>query len=408
MQVFTTDSGVLEKATDPINEHLEGPLTIIRHAKLHFERCVPSTFKELDEMNDALNEWNAAKALAGLQKDKDEFFRKRFKNLLKDEISTLAWSAAISAGTQNPAWVLGQSGRSAIKLWGNHIDPEQQRQDLQMMMLLANSSLAKGLGGNPSQLLMSLGIDLWDLGVRPENIKKNEASFRNMGISLVKGVLTLDYKKFAEGVLGGALSEGTNRLLETDEKTSTGARILLGLLKNQDAQGIMVGKTVDYALKKPDPKTEIAHKDTGIEVEVDPDSESQFPPEILPEVDEPTGEERPVIIEIDDADPIQTPILPPEPVVNVEVAKNIKVITYALNKAEDSHIQNQAGVDNAQRKVNEKFAKLQAVNNDPKSTNKDFKNAFESLKEAHGNLRNFTKERDDHKRLTVDVLRDFL
>lgn len=363
MQVFTTDSGVLKKATDPINEHLAGPLTIIHHANLHFERCVPSSLEERDEVNDALNEWNTAKFLAGLQKERDGSIQKRFENLLKDEICTLAWSAAISAGTQNPAWVLGQSARSAIKLWGNHVDPEQQRKELQMLMLLANSSVAKGLGGNPSQLLMSLGIDLWDLGVRPENIKKNEASFRNMGISLVKGVLTLDYKKFAEGILGGALSEGTNRLLETDEKTSTGARILLGLLKNQDAQGILVEKTIASALKKP----KIPHKETGIEVEVDPDSESQFPLQVLPEVDEENKPKIQITIE-EESKPIapkaesDTAIPPPIEMHDPEGYKNLLVegegLQATLKKLQNDLIIPKITLEKAQKAVNDNQAKI--------------------------------------------------
>jgi len=49
------------------------------------------------------------------------------------------------------------------------------------------------------------------------------------------------------------------------------------LLNNQDAQGIVAGKLISTALEK----SETSNKDTGIPVDVDPDNETQFPPQII-------------------------------------------------------------------------------------------------------------------------------
>jgi len=395
MQVFTLNFGEIERATGLINEDLEGLPTIIYHRDAHFNRCVPCTSEEQEEIISQRShyvDWEAIKKLASEATKEDEIlselYVKRFRSTLKNEACSLATSGGISFFTGNPVWVLGQSGRTAVKVLGTHIDPKQQRKDIQLMMLLMNSSVGKGLGGNPYQLLLGLGIDLWDLGDRPEDIKKNKASLRNMVISTLKGGVTLDQKKFLEHLLGGVLSEGTNRLLpEIDEKTSIWARAPIEFLKNQDLQGITVEKTVASAFKKPP-----APKVGGI---LTPEEQAMYPERILSA--EELQQQEDLRLEQADDDQRQTEYERWQTEYD-QWQKDSAANTLALTNANNELIQKEAGVIEAQKYYDEKYAKGQDTWG-PKQA----REAEKKITNAENNLIKATYERDQAQKVVYGL-----
>ena len=281
---------------------------IICHEGVHFERCTPITEEEKPQLQ-AIKEWEDLQSLAeqALLRDGQLNTLHSIENR-KEAYRLLA--AGFLGWWLGPAPFVIQSARSGINIGGRQVDPENKNKEVQVAKLLANSAAAKFISGVPG-CIGALGIDLVDLLSSPERHNQANASIRNLITTFLKGVASRDPKKFVEYFTSGLLGETFNRLPENTEQTYHVAGFLKALAQSPELHGAFAKHIVDEATKPP-PKPKVG----GI---LTPEEQEMYPKQVLSEIDEPTVEERPVIIEIDDADPIQT--LPPEPVVNPEIDK---------------------------------------------------------------------------------------
>ena len=229
------------------------------------------------KLAEATRVWKLVKKAVEAKINHDEKLNKHFYDELKKDIKNLGISSLVSFGTGNPVVFAGGVGRTIINTLGNYSDPEGKQTSVQMMKLLGGSGLGKLMGGDVFELGTSMGIDLVEFYVRDEKTTKNEGSALSIYTSTLKGLCTGDKQKLIAQILGTCVAETAERVDEKDAPLDI--KIILALLKNPDARGLIVNDLVnEFSKEKP-------KEDTGQRVEVDPDSESQFPKQIITEIE---------------------------------------------------------------------------------------------------------------------------
>ena len=192
-----------------------------------------------EELTKAIALWVAAK-YHGEQKQKhDEAISKRNWNAFKDDFCGVAVSAGLSYATANPSYVIGQASRFAINQAAASVDPEGQDTVVQVLKLFGGASLGGALGAGKWDLAKALGVDLLALAAK-------DSITRNLGSSILKGVLTQDKRKMLCEILGGIVAETVAaHAPDTDENTKLEDRIFRALITNSDMQSYYVQKYVD-------------------------------------------------------------------------------------------------------------------------------------------------------------------
>ena len=232
---------------------------------------------DLGKLAEAKRVWKIVKQAVDAKINHDEKLSKHFYAELKKDIKNLGISSLVSFIPGCGAAFLGGVGRTVINTLGNYADPEGKQTSVQMMKLLGGSGLGKLMGADVFELGTSLGIDLVDFAVRDEKTTQNEGSALSIYTSVLKGLCTGDKKKLIAQVLGTCVAETAERV--DDKDAPLDIKIVLALLKNPDARGLIVNDLVnEFSKEKP-------KEDTGQRVEVDPDSESQFPKQVIKEAE---------------------------------------------------------------------------------------------------------------------------
>jgi hypothetical protein len=278
-----SDSGEIEAATAVLNSELDSDLILIYHQGVHFSRCEPCSESRL---NSYLIRNTYEKALQGADQAKKA--SEKFWSSLKEESSKMIVSAMYAAGTKNPIPLGVQVAKSGVNTFGHYLDPKNESIVMQMAQLIANSGVAKYVGGNPKHIAQGLVVDAVNVYAAPKPSTKEESNLRGIGLACVKGVLTLDPEKFCENFLGQVIADGSREFVpEEKESDGMGMRLLRSAVTSPDMHGVLV----DSIIKDP-PKTK-PKEDSGQRVEVDPDRESKFPKQVITE-----GESEQIIAEI--------------------------------------------------------------------------------------------------------------
>jgi hypothetical protein len=232
---------------------------------------------DLGKLLEAERVWKLVKQAVDAKINQDEKLNKHFYDELKKDIKNLGISSLVSLVPGCGAAFLGGVGRTVINTLGNYADPEGKQTSVQMMKLLGGSGLGKLMGGDVFELGTSLGVDLVEFYVRDEKTTKNEGTALSVYTSVLKGLCTGDKQKLIAQVLGTCVAETAERV--DDKDAPLDIKIVLALLKNPDARGLIVNDIVnEFSKEKP-------KEDTGQRVEVDPDSESQFPKQVIKEAE---------------------------------------------------------------------------------------------------------------------------
>ena len=262
---------------DLVNGHLDKETTVIHYAGLHFSRCKPSTEEDY-EAYELQSNYSKAKQRAQKAVERDELASKKFWSSIKEESSRIAVAGGFSLGTWNPVPLGVQLARSSVNTVGNYIDPQNESFVLQMAKILANSGLAKAVGGNPLHLAQAVAVDAVNLYNAPKKSTKEEANLRGIGIACVKGALTLDPKKFAENVLGQVIADGSREFVP-EEKETDGAvlRLVRSTVTSPDLHGVLI----DSIVKDP-PKKESKPKVGGTLSE---EEQEKYPKQVLTEIE---------------------------------------------------------------------------------------------------------------------------
>merc|ERR1712045_1091225 len=96
----------------------------------------------------------------------------------------------------------------------------------------------------------SLGIDLVDFYVRDEKTTQNEGTALSVYSSVLKGLFTGDKQKLIAQILGTCVAETAERV--DDKNAPLDIKIVLALLKNPDARGLIVNDLVnEFSKEKP-------------------------------------------------------------------------------------------------------------------------------------------------------------
>lgn len=198
-----------------------------------------------EELTRAIERWEEAKYHGEQQRKKDERLKKKNWSDFKDDCCHVAVSAGVSYATANPFFVMGQTARAVMNQTVNSLDPEREDKVLQTLKLFGGVGVGGVFGGNARDIVTALGIDLIDLATKAEKTTSQETTLRNLGSSILKGILTKDKKKFLCEILRGVVSEAANQLPETNEESNLEDRIFRALLTNSDMQSYYIGKYVD-------------------------------------------------------------------------------------------------------------------------------------------------------------------
>ena len=326
----------------------------------------------------------------------------------------MAVSAMYSAGTSNLLPFSVQVAKSGINTFGHYLDPKNESTVMQMAQLIANSGVAKIVGGTPWNIACGLGVDALNVYAAPNPSSKEESNLRGIGLACVKGVLTLDPVKFAENALGQVIADGSREFVpEEKESDGIGTRLIRSVVTSSDLHGVLVDSIVK------DPPKSKPKEDTGQRVEVDPDSESQFPKQVLNE-SEVEGKKPKVQItreedikqpqqsntEKDQALPKQGPTAE-ELQYQAEYDKwqlDSKQHTEKLTNANNEVIQKEAGVTNAKKYLEDKtkeFNKKNGFFNFAQKESNKLDNAQKNLKTAEGELEIAQKVVSDFKKVSI-------
>ncbi|WP_316356688.1 hypothetical protein [Candidatus Neptunichlamydia sp. REUL1] len=300
-------------ATEVIHRELEAEPILIYHEGCHFSRCTPCSREETTRLKDPQDVLKSherrqdaqgyveAKSLAEHQRRKDQFALQTLNLSLKEEASQLIVSGGLSAMASNPIPLLMQLSRTLINSSGSYIDPLNESGEVQFLKLLGNSGFVRLLGGNMLQIGTSLTVDLVSLATRPKELSRGESTIRSFGMAALKGIGTLDEKKFVEQILGALVSEASQTIIPEAQKSDIWEeRLVRALFTNADIQGAFVDHMVEGMLKK-ESKPKVSES-------LDPE-QAKYPKRVLPEVDELTGQE--VLVILEGVDPGDTAIVAP-------------------------------------------------------------------------------------------------
>ncbi|WP_316356726.1 hypothetical protein [Candidatus Neptunichlamydia sp. REUL1] len=313
-----------------------------------------------EDLTRAIALWTAAKHYAEQQKIRDHQLSNKHRNELKDDLCSALISGGLSFITGDPSLVIGQAAKTAMNSFGNTIDPEGKDQAVQVLKLFGGFGLGSAMGRNSWDLGTALGVDLLDLATRAEKTGKGESALRNLGGSVLKGALTQDKKKLVCQVLGFSVAEAVNQLPETDETTPLDIRIARALISNGDVQSHYIKQYVDQKFKEaPKPK---------VDGELTPEEQEKYPKQ------EPT-------------------------LADLQQQEDSKQHALKIQAAQNELIQKEAGVAEANKYLNEKFAKYQKACGAFNSATKELSKVIK----GNENLSKAIEERDDAQK-TLDSL----
>ncbi|WP_316355853.1 hypothetical protein [Candidatus Neptunichlamydia sp. REUL1] len=313
-----------------------------------------------EDLTRAIALWTAAKHYAEQQKIRDHQLSNKHRNELKDDLCSALISGGLSFITGDPSLVIGQAAKTAMNSFGNTIDPEGKDQAVQVLKLFGGFGLGSAMGRNSWDLGTALGVDLLDLATRAEKTGKGESALRNLGGSVLKGALTQDKKKLVCQVLGFSVAEAVNQLPETDETTPLDIRIARALISNGDVQSHYIKQYVDQKFKEaPKPK---------VGGELTPEEQEKYPKQ------EPT-------------------------LADLQQQEDSKQHALKIQAAQNELIQKEAGVAEANKYLNEKFAKYQKACGAFNSATKELSKVIK----GNENLSKAIEERDDAQK-TLDSL----
>ena len=204
------------------------------------------------ELEQAIALWVIAKHNGEQKQKHDEAISKRNWNAFKDDFCGVAVSAGLSYATANPSYVIGQASKLAINQAAASVDPVGEDKAVQVLKLFGGASLGGALGAGKWDLAKALGVDLLALAAGASN--EASSTTRNLGSSILKGVLTQDKRKMICEILGGIVAETVAaHAPATDENTKLEDRIFRALITNSDMQRYYVQKHVDQRFKTPKP-----------------------------------------------------------------------------------------------------------------------------------------------------------
>ncbi|MBF5059389.1 EndoU domain-containing protein [Candidatus Neptunochlamydia vexilliferae] len=253
-QVITSTGNI---AMSMVNQHLSKDPIIIYHEGCHFSRCQPCSEDLLTERIAKIEDYEdyvIGQRLAGEQRTQDKWILKRLQSSLKEEVSQLVVSGGVSAVTGNPMPAMMQLSRSLIHSAGLYFDPLSKSQSIQGLKLVANSGLARLMGGNLTQMGVALGVDLMALVATSKGVERDMGFLINIGSSFVKGAATRDINQFIESFAGGLVAEFGKEIVPqegVDDMWVT--RLVRALVTNVDLQGALIEKVLS---KKEDNQAE--------------------------------------------------------------------------------------------------------------------------------------------------------
>ena len=375
-------SGTIEATSNITNANLDEAPILIYHEGVHFSRCVPCTEQNYEAIT-LKNTFEQAKKTVKDAVEQDVLASKKFWSSVKEESSKMAVSAMYSAGTQNPIPFGVQVAKSGVNTFGHYLDPKNESIVMQMAQLIANSGVAKFFGGNPRHIAQGLFVDAVNVYAAPKPSTKEESNLRGIGLACVKGVLTLDPVKFCENALGQVIADGSLEFVpEEQESDGVVIRMIRSAVTSPDMHGVLV----DSIVKDP-PKTK-PKEDTGQIVEVDPDSESQFPKQIITEIENAQAAVEP---EMHNPKEYQRLVFEAEGITAALEKENASLIDPNYSKfgtPQDTLIQKKAGVETANDKHEEKFAKFEKACRYRKASKEEasWKSSEKNLKNARGEV----------------------
>jgi hypothetical protein len=224
---------------------------------------------DLGKLVEAERVWKLVKQAVDAKINNDEKLNKHFYDELKKDIKNLGISSMVSFVPGCGAAFLGGVGRTVINTLGNYVDPEGKQTSVQSTKRRGGRGLGKQRGGDVFELGTSMGIDLVEFYVRDEKTTKNEGSALSIYTSALKGLFTGDKQKLIAQILGTCVAETAERVDEKDAPLDI--KIILALLKNPDARGLIVNDIVnEFSKEKPKTESELKPKEQII-TEVEPE-----------------------------------------------------------------------------------------------------------------------------------------
>lgn len=354
----------------------------------HFSRLTAMTEEEIRErisFRNARNLYQAAQKAANEQIKYDEQMQKLFESTVKQEVGQLAVSSGATLCTGNPLFIGSQAVKSATNIGITYFDPYRENLLSKGIDIVALPVFKVATGDQLQSVVISLGVDLsakMVLNNAPEGAKR-----------LITGPITPFVEaaicgssngsdpgtKIISGLFGGAIKCGMDGAFHMHEKyweideaywmndPSWLQCLVKAIGTNDDLQQVMAGRATDRFVK-------------AFEVE-------------QKELDKPADEVAEAVVEEVDADEVLEEVQPAEPVINLEVQAHIQFLNqYERGPLVSDLVEANAGVTEAQKKVDEKYAAWQKA---WKKHPEDIDKTDKSLQKARGNLRNFTSNRDE-------------
>jgi len=276
---------------------------------------------------------------------------------VKNAVADLTVSGGLSFLTANPVYATTQAIRSGTSVLSAYMDPFRESRITEYANMSAVPGFELLKGANPVTVLVPLvtNIFIHELA-KQEDIKLPELA-KQFTSSSISGLILKDKDKIVSGMVGALIGEGMDKARqlmqgELSDDPSWNERLGQAFFNSEEVRGFVTQRLM-------------------------------------------------IALEGDKTEKLEGS---QEPVINEEVARQLEINRQELARAEALLVQKDAGVNKAQEKVDEKFREAQKLNNSKHSSIKDEDKAQKKLNAAHGNLNNFTKERDGQKAV-VDVLK---
>lgn len=284
-------------------------------------------------------------AIDGNALEAEDFLRKKTKRAqeawdvlthnFKNEVSQCVWSGGVSFFSGNPAIAMTQGAKSTFNVFKSYVDPfENTYPNLHKASEYVSPavSLAQGdLKGAGKSLVFDVGLKNF---VKEGSTEAGANFITSSYKGMVQAYLDNDVASYGKEMLSWGLSEGGQKVANVVAKdhlsNSMATRLIRAGLTNSDVVGAVTDKIVTHM----------------------------------------------------------------NPPLNLEKEEHIRLLNGQEGVLTSNLVQAEAGITKAQEKVDEKFAKLQKVYDDPKSSEKEIKKAQKRLAEAHENLKSFEANRD--------------
>lgn len=267
-----------------------------------------------------------------------------FTHNFKNEVSQCVWSAGVSFFSANPAIAMTQGAKSTFNVFRSYLDPfEDTYPNLHKASEYVSPaiSLAQGdLKGAGKALVFDVGLKNF---VKEGSTEAGANFLTSSYKGMAQAYLDNDVASYGKEMLSWGLSEGGQKVANVVAKdhlsNSMATRLIRAGLTNSDVVGAITDKIVTHM----------------------------------------------------------------NPPLNLEKEEHIRLLNGQEGVLTSNLVQAEAGVTKAQEKVDEKFAKLQKVLNDPKSSDKEIKKAQKRLAQAHENLKSFEANRDQATQALVNL-----